>query len=299
MSIRTRSRRVRSRALITLMLCALPLAAAAQTTLASVRGKIVDEQGGVLPGVTVTARQVDTNVERPTVTAEGGQYFIANLPAGAYEVLVELTGFVKQRRADLVLQVGQEATIDFTLKVGGVQESIDVVGSAGLLETTRTTLGATIKKEQLDNLPVLNRDFSSLALLAPGVTTGTGGYAAGGTGEMVSINGQRAFTNQVVVDGASNMWQFYGKQASTFSQDWIQEFQVLTNSFAAEFGTASGGIMNVITRSGSNQFRGRGYAFFRDSDWDSAPFAGRFQNGQPVFLDSASTPVPTRPAVSA
>ena len=128
---------------------------------------------------------------------------------------------------------------------------------------------------------MVERDFSSLALLAPGVTTGTGGYGAGGTGESLSFNGQRAFTNGVFIDGASAMWQFYGKQASTFPQDWVQEFQVLTNSFGAEFGTASGGIMNVISRSGSNQFTGRAYGFFRDSSLDSPPYAGRFVNGEP------------------
>src|ERR671936_430094 len=99
-------------AIITLIVSAMPLVAAAQTTMATLRGKIVDEQGGVLPGVTVTARQSETNVARPTVTAETGQYFMANLPAGTYEVLAELTGFVKQRRDSLVLQVGQEVTID-------------------------------------------------------------------------------------------------------------------------------------------------------------------------------------------
>ena len=159
---------------------------------------------------------------------------------------------------------------------------------SGLVETTRSGVASVIKKEQIDDLPVVERDFSSLALLAPGVSTGTGGYGAGGTGESLSFNGQRAFTNGVFIDGASAMWQFYGKQASTFPQDWVQEFQVLTNSFGAEFGTASGGIMNVISRSGSNTLSGRAYGFFRDSSLDSAPYAGRFVNGEPEFLAEAA-----------
>ncbi len=257
----------------------------AQTTTATLRGKVSDGQAGVLPGATVTARQTHTNTSRASVTSELGQYVIPNLPPGPYDILVELPRFATTRRSALVLQVGQEVTIDFVLTLATVQETIEVVGGVGLLEITKTSLGATIKNDQLDALPVVNRDFSSLALLAPGVTTGVGGYTAGGTGAQLSFNGQRAFTNGVFVDGASNMWQRYGKQASTFSQDWIQEFQVLTNSFPAEFGTASGGIINVITRSGSNQWKGRGYAFFQDSRLNGAPFAGRFDNGQPVYLD--------------
>jgi hypothetical protein len=260
----------------------------AQVTLAAIRGKVTDEQGAVLPGATVTARHVPTNTTKVGVTTVLGQYYLPNLPAGEYEVSVELSGFSGTRRTGIVLQVGQEIGLDFRMIVGTVEESVTVVGQSGLVETTRSAVASVIKKEQIDDLPVVERDFSSLALLAPGVSTGTGGYGAGGTGESLSINGQRAFTNGVFIDGASAMWQFYGKQASTFPQDWVQEFQMLTNSFGAEFGTASGGIMNVISRSGSNTFNGRAYGFFRDSSLDSPPYAGRFVNGAPEYLDEAA-----------
>ena len=256
----------------------------AQVTMAAIRGKATDDQGAVLPGATVTARHVATNTTKVAVTTDVGQYYLPNLPAGEYEVSIELVGFGTIRRTGIVLQVGQEVGLDFQLTLGTVQETVTVVGDAGLVETTRSGVASVIKKEQIDDLPVVERDFSSLALLAPGVSTGTGGYGAGGTGESLSFNGQRAFTNGVFIDGASAMWQFYGKQASTFPQDWVQEFQVLTNSFGAEFGTASGGIMNVISRSGSNTLSGRAYGFFRDSSLDSAPYAGRFVNGEPEFL---------------
>jgi outer membrane receptor protein involved in Fe transport len=268
--------------------CLLAGTAYAQVILAAIRGKVTDEQGAVLPGATVTARQVATNTVKVVVTTELGQYYLPNLPAGEYEVTIELAGFGGVRRTGVVLQVGQEIGLDFKMALGTVQENVTVVGEAGLVETTRSAVATVIKKEQIDDLPVVERDFSSLALLAPGVTTGTGGYGAGGTGESLSFNGQRAFTNGVFIDGASAMWQFYGKQASTFPQDWVQEFQVLTNSFGAEYGTASGGIMNVISRSGSNNFSGRAYGFFRDSGWDSAPYSGRFVNGAPEFLAQAA-----------
>jgi hypothetical protein len=160
-----------------------------------------------------------------------------------------------------------------------------VTGATPLLETTRNTLGAIIDKDQIDHLPVIDRDFASLALLAPGVTIGTGG-----NGPSLSVNGQRGFANSFYVDGATAEWQHFGKQSSTFVQDWIQEFQVMTNSYPAEFGTASGGILNAITRSGTNEFHGRLYGFFRDDALDAAPFAGRFDaRGKPEYLEA--TPV--------
>ena len=151
------------------------------------------------------------------------------------------------------------------------------------MEPTKNTLGTIIRKDEVDDLPTVSRDFSDLALLTPGVTPG-----GGGNGASLSFNGQRGFANGFFVDGATAEWQYYGSQSSTFVQDWIQEFQVMTNSYPAEFGTASGGILNVITRSGTNQFHGRAYGFFRDASLDSAQFAGFFENGEPQFLDEAA-----------
>ena len=195
--------------------------ATAQTTFATLQGKVTDAQGAVLPGVTVTARHVATNTTKVSVTTGVGQYYLPNLQAGEYEVLAELTGFTTERRTGIVLQVGQEIGLDLRMNLGAIEENVTVVGESALVETTRSAVATVIKKEQIDNLPVVERDFSSLALLAPGVTTGVGGYNAGGTGESLSFNGQRAFTNGVFIDGASNIWQFYGKQASTFPQDWV------------------------------------------------------------------------------
>ncbi|MGH9159723.1 MAG: TonB-dependent receptor [Vicinamibacteraceae bacterium] len=252
--------------------------AAAQTTMATVRGKIADEQASVLPGATVTARAAGTNLTRSVVTGARGEYFLPNLPAGRYELTATLEGFVTAKRADLVLTVGQEATIDFTLQVGGVDEVVTVTGQGALLETTQHTLGTVNDNRQIDDLPTVARDFSALAALSPGVQPGVGG-----NGATLAFAGQRGYANGVFVDGASNEWQYYGSQASSFPQDWIQEFQVMTNSFAAEYGTASGGLLNVITRSGSNTFTGRAYGFFRNDAWDAAPFAGFFEDGAPVY----------------
>lgn len=271
------------------IMCAMALAstAGAQAITATLRGKVVDEQGGVLPGVSITARHVATNTTRTVVTNEVGQYYLPSLPAGEYEVTAALGGFAPMARP-AELTVGAEFTVDFTLKVSSVAETVTVTGEAPLLETTRAVVGQTISKSQVDTLPTVNRDFLSLAQLAPGVSSGVGS-----NGPTLAVNAQRGYQNNVFVDGASNNWQYYGKQASTFSQDWIQEFQVMTNSFAAEFGNASGGVMNVITRSGSNQFNARAYMYYREKAFDSPPFAGYFENddlGSPVFIDKDDVP---------
>ena len=267
-----------------------PSNAGAQNSTATLRGRVTDEQGGSLEGAAVTARSTATNASRTVVAGSSGQYFIPNLPAGTYEVRASLSGFSEARMARLVLQVGQEATVDLTLKIGALTEELLVTGVQPLLETTRNTIGAIIDKDRIDSLPVVDRDFASLALLAPGVTFGTGG-----NGPSLSVNGQRGFANSFYVDGATAEWQHFGKQSSTFVQDWIQEFQVMTNSYPAEFGTASGGILNAVTRSGANEFHGRFYGFFRDDALDAAPFSGRFEaSGKPEYLDDPPSLSQTR-----
>jgi outer membrane receptor protein involved in Fe transport len=248
----------------------------AQTSFAALGGKVTDEQGGVLPGVAVSLRQLDTNTIRTGVTDTNGQYYLASLPAGRYELTMELSGFAPATR-EIVLRVGQDATLDVGLKIGAVAENVLVSGVSALVET-RATVGSLIDRREIDNLPTIGRDFADLAKLAPGVTSS--GQAAMG----FSASGQRQFQNNVFVDGASNAMQFYGLQSESYPQDWVQEFQVMTNGFSAEFGQATGAVLNVITRSGTNTVQGRAYGFVRDDKFDTAPYAGRFVNGEPQFL---------------
>jgi outer membrane receptor protein involved in Fe transport len=271
-------------AVIAAVICSMAAQAAGQTSLATLRGKVADEQGGVLPGATVTIKQTETNFTRTGVTNENGQYYVPSLPSGSYQVTVELSGFGAEKQA-MSLRVGQEATADFTLRVGTLQETVEVSGRATIVET-QATLSSAVDKQQLDDLPTIGRNFADLAKLAPGVTS-SGGSAMG-----FSTAGQRQFQNQVFVDGATNAQQFYGTQAESYPQDWVQEFQVMTNGFSAEFGQASGGVLNVITRSGSNTFSGRLYGFYRNDNMDTPPFAGQFGKdssgkydiNQPIFL---------------
>jgi outer membrane receptor protein involved in Fe transport len=249
-----------------------------QTAMATARGTVTDEQRAVLPGVTVTVTQVNTNVTRTATTNELGRYFVPNLPPGEYEVTAELSGFGTGKRS-VVFRIGQEGTVDFTLRLGAIAETVLVSGQAALVETQHT-VGAHLDTKALDELPTLTRDFADLAKLAPGVST----RGAGGSG--FTAGGARQYQNNIIVDGATNVMQFYGSQADLYPQDWIQEFEVMTGGASAEFGQAIGGIVNVVTRSGSNDFSGRAYGYFRDDALDSPPFAGRFDaQGNPVFLD--------------
>ena len=267
---------------LTVSVVGLAPAGSAQTALGTFRGVVLDQQGGALPGVTITVRQTETNTSQTTVTTDAGQFFLPNLRPGNYEVAAELSGFAPIKE-QIELRVGQDLTVSFTMKVGGVSEQVDVVAKSVAVET-QSTLATVITNKQLDDLPTVTRDFSALATISPGATTSTATGTGQGTG--VSISGQRPFTNGIVVDGASNQMQFYGRQSNDFPQDWIQEFQVLTNSFSAEYGQAAGGMLNVITRSGSNTISARAYGFFRDDKFDQAPFSGRYTSSkQPIFLD--------------
>ncbi|HTK29569.1 MAG TPA: carboxypeptidase regulatory-like domain-containing protein [Vicinamibacterales bacterium] len=268
--------------LVLALLVAVPMATA-QTALGTLRGVVLDQQGGALPGVTITVRQLDTDTVQTTQSTDQGQFFLPNLRPGKYEVVAELSGFAPTKQA-LELRVGQDLTVSFTMRVGGVTEQVNVVAKSVAVET-QSTLATVITNKQLDDLPTVTRDFSALATISPGATTSTATGTGQGTG--VSISGQRPFTNGIVVDGASNQMQFYGRQSNDFPQDWIQEFQVLTNSFSAEYGQAAGGMLNVITRSGSNTMTARGYGFFRDDKFDKPPFSGRYDSSKnPIFLNT-------------
>ena len=262
----------------TLFLAASP--ATAQTILATARGRVVDASGAAIPAAAVKVRQNETNLTRETVTDSLGQYIIANLPAGSYEIAVEHAGFAQSKQSDVALHVGEEATIDFVLNVAGTQQTITVSGEAAVVETQHT-LGMNVSPTEVDALPTFNRSFTDLAQLTPGISMNP---AAGSMG--FAAAGQNQYQNNVFVDGGTNAMQFYGTMADTFPQDWVAEFQVLTNNFSAEFGHASGAVLNVITRSGANDFHGRAYGYFQNAALNSPPYAGHFTNGQPAFLPS-------------
>jgi len=250
----------------------------AQTELATVRGTVTDQQGATVPHTLVTAREVATNLKRTSTTQQDGQYLLSNLPAGKYEITVESTGFSTAKQTNLGLQVGQQLTLDFSLAAGST-ESIVVNAQTDELPT-ESAVGINIGTQEVDALPTSERNFAGLAILSPGISS------SGASSMGFNASGQHQYQNNVFVDGAPNAMKFYGTQADVYPQDWIQEFQVMTNGFAPEFGNASGAFLNVITRSGTNDIHGRVYDFFQNAVFNSAPYAGHFTNNQPVFLTS-------------
>jgi hypothetical protein len=245
-----------------------PAVTAAQSVDVSVSGIVTDQTGAVLPGVTITATNSQTKLVRSATSDAAGLYGLPPLPAGVYEIKAELPGFRTQARSGLTLHVGTTISIDLTLEVAAANEAVAVVASVPVLETTKNTLSRLVAKEELDSLPVVDRNFNALAALVPGVTP-TGAYGG------VDIGGSRDYQNGYVIDGMSAEGLAVGEQRVRLSQDWIQEFQVLTSQYNVEFGRASGGVVNAITRSGTNNLAGRAYGFFRNEAWDATPaFAG-------------------------
>jgi hypothetical protein len=248
---------------------ALQSLAICQSLDAVVQGRISDDSGAPVPGAVITASNKATGLSRSATSDVAGHYVLLNLPPSRYDVTVDLGGFATAIVSNQALHVGSTITMDFSLAVAGMTERVDVRGSLPALEITRNAVGRVVQRVEIDALPVVNRNFNDLAALSPGVTK-TGAYGG------VDISGSRDFQNAYQVDGVSAKRQRLGDQRMPYAQDWIDEFQVLTTQFNPEFGQASGGVVNVITRSGSNQLTGRAYGFLRNDAFDARPvFATR------------------------
>lgn len=247
-------------------LALLPASVSAQVETAIVIGTVTDTQGAILPGVTITAKNTDTGFTRSGVSDAEGRYRIAAIPPGRYELTAELTGFSVAVRRGLTLTVGSQSVINFELGVGGVQEQITVTADTPVVETTTAAVQGTMNREQLDVLPLIGRDYTSLLRLAPGAQSSNG----------TSFTGSRGRANQWLVDGVDNSEDISGYDRQSLALDSIKEVQVLVNGFKAEYGQASGGVVNVITRSGTNQLGGSGFYLYRDKDLMSRdPYADR------------------------
>jgi len=246
-------------------LAAAPTARAqSRLTSADLRGTVRDQSAATVPGATVTATAVDTNTSRSAVSDTSGRYFIGALPPGAYRITAEMQGFATQRREGVTLHLGQSLELDFALLVGGRGEDVTVTGDLGLVDPHRTAVASVVGQQQIENLPINGRNFISFSVITPGVgldnTPQQGASATSG----LSFTGQRARSNNIMVDGLDNNDPVVGAVRATFSQEAVREFQVLTNSYSAEFGKASGGVVNIVTKSGTNEISGNAFAFVRD-----------------------------------
>jgi len=242
--------------------------ATAQSTTGSIQGRITDTQGGALPGVAVTVRNVDTQLTRETITNEQGNYDVQLLPPGAYALDAVLSGFRPQARTGVRLTVNQAARIDFQLELSAVQESVEVRGSAPLVDTVDSAVRQVIDVEKLEELPLNGRNFRVLALIVPGVQNEVQGGTLSNRGGGVNINGAGLTDNNFLLDGFNNNDDTTAEVLTFPSADAIQEMTVLGASYNASLGFAQGGIVSLVSKSGSSQFRGNAFGFFRDEALD-------------------------------
>src|SRR3989441_6780905 len=254
----------------------LPAAATAQARLtgADVQGTVRDESGAVLPGVTITTTNLETGLVRTGLTAGEGRYVIPALPPGTYKISAELQGFATVTRQGVVLVLGQLATADFGLKVAGGHEEVTITAEGAVVDPSHTSVSTVVGQQQIESLPINGRNFISFSVITPGVTTDRTPQQGASATSALPLAGQRARSNNIMVDGLDNNDPVVGAVRATFSMEAIQEFQVLTNSYSAEFGKASGGVVNIITRSGTNETRGNVFEFFRDHSLNEK---GRFE----------------------
>jgi outer membrane receptor protein involved in Fe transport len=246
----------------------LPASAGAQSQAAggTIEGTVTDQSGAVLPGATVTIRNQGTGAVREATTDPAGIYRAPLLSVGTYEVTGALAGFATTRRPNQTLSIGQVLTVDMSLAVSGAQEEVTVSAEAPVVEVARTHQASTVGERAVANLPVNGRNFIDFALTTPGVTRDVR------QGD-ISFAGQRGTLNSLVIDGADNNNTFFGQTLGRtgsgrapyqFSQDAVQEFQVNRNAYSAEYGRAGGAVINVVTKSGTNEFHGSAFEFYRD-----------------------------------
>ena len=257
---------------VTLLLATTPLFAQTEIGGAALNGTISDPSGSVVASAKVTAKSSETGLARTTDTTGSGLYSF-RLPVGTYDVTVEATGFKKSEFKGIRLNVGSVVTLDAALQIGAASESVDVSGDAPVVETSRTSTSTGVSARAVADLPVNGRNFIDFTVLTPGVVKDP---TRGGD---LSFGGQRGPANSLLVDGGDSNNLFYaqatgrtGFRPYAFSQDAVLEFQVNANSFPAEVGRASGGAINMITKSGTNQFHGSIFEFYRDKGMNANTF---------------------------
>ncbi|MBI2821441.1 MAG: TonB-dependent receptor [Acidobacteria bacterium] len=259
----------------------------AQVTTGTILGTVKDETGAVMPGVSVAVKHLDTGALRTVVTDDEGRYRAPNLALGNYEIEAELGGFQTAVRTGIKLTVGREAIVDFALKLGAITERLTVTGEAPLVETTKSELSDLVDEKKIRDLPLNGRSYTQLALLQPGVvvrSTSTTFNALTGGGVKLAIGGARPMNTFFYLDGTDIRDAFGRTPGSAGGQnlgvDTIREFTVLTNAFSAEFG-GSGGVINTVSKSGTNNLHGSVFEFHRNSALDARNFFDREANPPP------------------
>ncbi len=272
-------------AAVTLAAILVPASGLAQTAFGTIVGNVTDETGAVIPGVTVTVTNEGTGTVRTVSSNELGGYTVVSLQPAVYTVEGELSGFSTAQQTGVRLEVNQTLRVDLSMRIGQVTEVIEVTAALPQLQTDSSTVASTVDNQKVVELPLNGRSFTQLTILMPGAVAGAGALTAFQTsGTPVSVSGLRSEANNYTLDGVNNNESFFKTYGVQPSIDAIQEFRIQTNITSAEFGTAAGANVNIVTKSGTNEVHGTVFEFVRNDNFDAPGyFAQRAGTEQPEF----------------
>src|SRR5437773_1635966 len=262
----------------------------AQTSTATILGTVKDASGALIPGVSITVKHTESGLTRTVVSGERGGYNVPLLPVGPYEITTTMPGFKQQVRSGINLVVGQEAVVDLTLEVGAAAEQVTVSEEAPLVNTTTSSTSGVITEQQIKELPLNGRSFDQLITLNVGVSNATSNTLDSGAWNMFSVAGKRPETNRFVINGidwvgGSATGQFISPEGASrqlLGVEAVREFNVLTDTYGAEYGKRAGGQINIVTASGTNQLHGSAFEYLRNSAFDARNFFDQ-TDGAPPF----------------
>jgi hypothetical protein len=258
--------------LLALGLVLVSTVATAQQGASSIRGRITDEQQAILPGAVIVVTHQESGTIRETTASADGTYLVAGLVPGPYRVTAQLPGFRRVTKGDVVLRIGATMQVDLSLPVGGMEESVTVVAETALVDLASVQVGGNVSSGELKDLPSASRNFTGLVALLPGVVYN---QASDSSSDSVTINGQHGSGVVFLMDGGSNNDDLRGGSSGAQARpplESIQEFQVVTNQFDAEYGAATAGVVNAVTKQGSNTWRGSTFGYFTDSSMTAKDF---------------------------
>jgi outer membrane receptor protein involved in Fe transport len=252
--------------------------ALAQQTTGNITGRILDQQGSGVPGATVTAKSASTGFTRTEVSDAEGVYRLTALPVGLYDVTSDLPGFATIVKKDIAVDVSKTLTVDFTLTVAAVAETVNVVGASPLIETTASSVGGVVDVKRIESLPLNGRQFANLAATIPGVGLGFHSDPTKSTQYSPQIAGGNGRNLNYQIDGGDNNDDTVGGLLQLYPLEAIQEFNFITSRYKAEYGRSNGGVMNIVTKSGTNLWSGSGFELFRDTKMNAETETERVTN---------------------
>src|SRR5712671_1128533 len=264
------------RAAVLLLLTCAP--ALAQQTTGTITGRVVDQQGSAVPGATVVAKSGSTGFTRTEVSDAEGVYRLSALPVGLYDVTAELQGFATVSKKDIEVNVSQVQTIDFALKVASVAETVNVTGASPLIETTASSVGGVVDTTKIENLPLNGRQFANLAATIPGVGLGFHSDPTKSSQYSPQIAGGNGRNLNYQIDGGDNNDDTVGGLLQLFPLEAIQEFNLITSRYKAEYGRSNGGVMNIVTKSGTNRPQGSFFELLRDTKMNATTETEKITN---------------------